>query len=67
MQRRVQKESPGRYALQVVWVPQPKQVHCGDGHPFSRTEEHRQARRVGVSRAFGLFGLWHRGIYCAES
>jgi Epoxide hydrolase N terminus len=30
----------GKYALQIVCVSQPEQVHRGDRHPFSRTEKH---------------------------
>src|SRR6185436_9176965 len=31
----------GAYALQVVWVPQPTQVHRGSSNPFSGTAKHR--------------------------
>ena len=36
MRRRVLKESPGLYALQVVRFSQPEEIQRGDGHPFSR-------------------------------
>ena len=56
----------GAYALQVVWVPEPRHVYWGSSNPFSRTEKHRQAHRVGISQAYCVFGLWHHGIHCAE-
>jgi len=42
------------------------QFTWGSSNPFSRTEKHRQAHRVGISQAYCVFGLWHHGIYCPE-
>jgi hypothetical protein len=40
MQRRVLKENPARYALQVVRFSQPEEIQRGDGHPFSQTKRY---------------------------
>ncbi len=49
MQRSALRGESGRYALKVVRFSQPEEIQRGDGHPFSRTKRHWQARRVGIS------------------
>ena len=38
-QRRVLKENPARYALQVVRFSQSEEIQRGDGHPFSELKD----------------------------